>query len=1346
MNRTIVRFFVLVALFLLVLPFRGLADDAAGTNATAATTPPAATDTNAASANTNAAPASASADASAASAAPVGINGALSAAYDLPADGEVSLGLYDNNGQLLRTITKSEFRHAGHVVDSWNGLDQWGDPVPAGSYVLKGIYHDHISTDYVMSFGNPGKPPWPTPDGKGDWLSDEAPPQGAATDGKWVFLAAPGSEKGHAIMAVDENGQKQWGTQLSFNPCTVSLAVDGDYLYALFSGPEITGQPHVYIHGGTNAVGRAILMCLDKKTGRAAQFSLKEPRLKVATWPYVDNIVGLWDLRNKKAFTPDVYTGQPRYACNDLGEATSAIGLAAADGFLYISLHDEDKIIVLKEDTGMKVDEIPVTKPAGLYAMPDHSLLAVSDKKVVQIDPSSKQVMDMITSGLVAPRCVTADTQGRFIYVSDWADSFQVKIFNHSGTLLKAVGKPGGRPWLGKWDPSGMILPTGIAVTDAGKLWVAEDDSAPCRISVWNAKTGEFLKEYLGPNTYGGGTPVFDPKDPTIVYAIGLRLKLDYQAKTWTPLATIDRRMDEAQPFYRNGNIYNIGGHILYHGDHEYMAFFNEHRITVSERKGDLFTPVAALGGLEKGGLTRNGTDLSIWDSDLGKRFIENYYPPFFAGHAGDNYSWTDTNNDGLVQDGEMVWNKAVGRGDPLAGRQVQATSAWGFGIGADFSIYWSGFCRDATVIYRLDPKGWTSDGAPIYDVNDSKPIVTTGAGSPVPDSLFATKDGHLLVSYGYENTHLRNTAEYFDRDGKPIWALPEVKEQGAEDIQFNSVAGELNAPGIGPIFGGWAWHGNYFTYLFNSDGLYVSPLLTIGRMGPDAGWDESMKTYYQDPSGTPYIINGANDNAHMLKINGLKGGRFQGTLTLTQADVDRATAARAVPVPQPPPKPIIKLAWNQDAPKVDGDLSDWNMDAGVALQGDKGRTAKIAIARDDTNLYLAAQVSKDTPFSNKGDNWQTLFISGDCVDLMISTNPKGDPHRKSSLPGDERLLLSEYQGKPVAVLYRPVVPGTKEPVQLMAANLDEITRLDSAKVNVQASGNSYTMEASVPLKDLGIDPQETGVLRGDLGLVFSDETGAGRAQRLYHYNKETKITADLTTEATLQPGEWGPIQFPLGKNLIKNGGFEDALSSSSDTGWFAKMEKNGAKATITDASSHSGQHSLLLAQVDPVVFSNDAFNSMDFRSFAAGANGGAGGGAVEVEQSMPVQAGHSYSFRINYRTEDLRDERQAPGPDRGLSRFAIFFNWTGDDGKGLGYIAALDERRNTFDWKQLTNWIVNNWSVNKPYLAPPGATHAVVTLHLETLAPNDLPKIYIDDLELVEASAEAQTTGVATQ
>ena len=83
--------------------------------------------------------------------------------------------------------------------------------------------------------------------------------------------------------------------------------------------------------------------------------------------------------------------------------------------------------------------------------------------------------------------------------MSDWGASFQVKAFAPDGHFLRAIGKEGGRPWVGAWDPHGMLVPRGIAVTHEGRLWVAEDDGSPKRISVWDAQSGALLKDYLGP-------------------------------------------------------------------------------------------------------------------------------------------------------------------------------------------------------------------------------------------------------------------------------------------------------------------------------------------------------------------------------------------------------------------------------------------------------------------------------------------------------------------------------------------------------------------------------------------------------------------------------------------------------------------------------------------------------------------------------------------------------------------------------------------------------------------------------------------------------------------------------
>jgi hypothetical protein len=1263
--------------------------------------------------------------------------------YTLPKSGEVTLGVYDADGKLLRTLISGESRSAGKLSETWDGLDQWGKPIAAGSYLLKGLYHPTITTKYVMSFGNPGTPPWPTLDGKGDWLADESGPQAVASDGQWMFLAAPGAEKAWTIIGLDGTGQRQWGVVEPFNPVTVSLAVDGDYLYALFSGPQLTDSTRMYRPGGTNAIGRAILVCLDKRTGRAANFSIGSPVKVIAKFGFTGQTSALWELRAQKGYSPANYSGQPRYSDNDVGETTDAIGLAVANGRIYVSMHDDNQILVFDANTANQVDRIPVPSPAGLFAEPNHSILAVSDKHVVRISPANKQMQTVIGLGLVAPRCVTEDSKNR-IYVSDWGSSFQVKVFSPSGAALRKIGDEGGRPWVGAWDNNGMLVPTGIAVSGDGKLWVAEDDTSPSRVSVWNPDTGAFVKEYLGPTPYGGPGSVIDPKDPTDANGIGTRFKLNFAAKTWTPRATMERRMDFNQPFALNGAVPAMPGQkVLFHNGEEYQTVLYSDSIVIHKREGDLLVPVAALGSLRVPD-TGDGTGRTIWDSDLGKRMVPNMNPPFFAGHAGDNFTWTDSDGDGLVQPGEMQWLHALKGGDSyVPGSQPLAQSYWGFSIGNDWSIYWTGSFKTQSYIFRLDVKGWTPEGAPIYDVRDSKPIVTQSRSSE-PNSVFATSDGKVIASYGYEFSPPANAIECFDRNGKSLWALampkfpPAGTGQGPKDILATSVIAELKVPGIGNVLGSWLWHANTHPYLFTDDGLYVGSLLEETHIGPNASWDESYKSYYQDPQGVPYIINGGNDAFHVLRIDGLtEGGRFQQPFTYSAQDFAKATAFRLIPPPKIVPKPILNVTWATEAPKIDGNLSDWNMKTGASLQGSKGRGADVAIARDATNLYLAYQVTKDRPFSNKGDNWQTLFLSGDCVDLMLSSDPASRAHSDAAA-GDIRLLFSMYQGKPIAVLYRPLVPGTSQAVQLMAARIDSIRQLGSARVAIVASGNSYVVEAAVPLADIGIDPKAKGIaMMGDVGVIYADASGTSRALRLYYYNKQTSVTADLTTEATLQPAQWGTVQLPFGRNLLKDGSFENGFATTADQGWFKAMEANGAVASISAASPHSGRQSLMMQQLKPVVYSDAALANPNYDAFKAAGNNGAGGGQAVVQQRVSVVAGHSYNFRYYYRADQMQQEKPTPGPGRGYVNFGIGIEWIGPGVAGTQkYVGALNDKADSANWTQETNSSARYQSLPQPYLAPAGATGAILTIRLSTNAADRLPTVFLDDVELVDSTA----------
>lgn len=696
----------------------------------------------------------------------------LSIPYKMPADGELTLGLYDKDGQLIRWLAQGDYRYAGDNKEVWDGLDQYGNPAAPGNYTLKGIYHAPITTDYKTSVANPGLPPWPTADDKGDWLSDEYDPQAAVTDGKWVYLASPGSEMGYSIVAVDENGQRQWGMRSPIDGRAISLALSGGYLYAIYSGLQLTDPTRVY--SGRNGLGKVVLICLDARTGKPAQFTLKQPDEVVATWPYRGDYTWLDVLRNGKSFTPAVYGGQPRYFDTDVGESTNALGLAVLGGKIYISLNYDNKLIVIDPATGKATgEELHVDSPVGISSLDDHTLLTVSGKQVVKVDVRSKAVTPLITSNLVAPDSVTTDKAGN-IYVSDWATSFQVKVFTPTGKFLHAIGREGGRPWVGKWDPSGMLVPRGIAVTDAGRLWVAEDDGSPKRVSVWDARSGAFLKDYIGPTPYGGATLFWiDPSDPTLAHAEGTTFKIDFGRKTYTPLNIDYRRQNHDDPFTPNGHSHDVRqGRILHHGNNEYVLSRDKINV-ILQRKGDIYRPVAAFGNVFAG-FGNDGTSI-VAGEIFGYHPYKGFFPDVFVGHVGDNYSWSDANGDNLVQPNEMHWVKAS-HANYQQGSQPALGSYWGTDISADWSYFCTGAFHDQAVIYRLDIKGWTPDGAPIYDMADARPIVFLPPKHAIYN-LYVTNDRKLIVSFSYEGLGQYNDSTdaiaAYDLDGKKLWELP---------------------------------------------------------------------------------------------------------------------------------------------------------------------------------------------------------------------------------------------------------------------------------------------------------------------------------------------------------------------------------------------------------------------------------------------------------------------------------------------------------------------------------------------------------------------------------------------
>ena len=194
----------------------------------------------------------------------------------------------------------------------------------------------------------------------------------------------------------------------------------------------------------------------------------------------------------------------------------------------------------------------------------------------------------------------------------------------------------------------------------------------------------------------------------------------------------------------------------------------------------------------------------------------------------------------------------------------------------------------------------------------------------------------------------------------------------------------------------------------------------------------------------------------------------------------------------------------------------------------DPRHAAESAWTYDDRNLYLCVRgVTDDSPMVNGGNDVRTLFKTGDAIEFELRTQPDNDD--KQVIEGDLRLLVSVFEKKPVAVLYRYKVPGTskagrRSPLRSAPRGSTGWKCSPTAQIAIDRGPASYTVRAAVPLAALHFAPAAGKTYRGDIGVVYSDKTGTIDELRMYWANPTSGMVNDLPTEAQIDPDHLGPV------------------------------------------------------------------------------------------------------------------------------------------------------------------------------------------------------------------------------
>lgn len=1059
--------------------------------------------------------------------------------FTLPEPGWVTLVIEDATGKRMRNLVSDTFFGKGENTVWWDGSDDLGrDPsaaghglyyiptqlVAPGRYTVRGLWRKQVDVKYEFGVYSAGTTPWETADRSGGWLSNHTPPSSVlfvpdvprenGTTTPSILIGSYVSEGNAGLAWVDLDGRKYRGQN--------------------WVGGNWTGAPYLARDAGKKAApGNYAYVAAAWEAGpsdKKATEKKGEIRLTGLTAKEDRSIL-------KHTFTaPADAEGKVKWE-DHIG------GLAVHDGVAVVSMTALNKLLIIDVAAGKVTGEREIASPRGLAFDAQGRLLVASGNQVLRIAASdlAKAPPEPVITALEAAHGLTVDSAGN-LYVADRGGSHQVKVFSPDAKPLRAIGKPG-KPQAGPYDPLHMNNPRGVTVDPQGRLWVAEEDYQPKRISIWNPD-GSLVRAFYGPSEYGGGGSI-DPLDKSRFYYDGMEFALDWKAGT-DQLRSIFYRHDTVRlelPF-RAG----VPQNAIHHAGRRYWTNCYNSSPTGGHGSAFIFAdrdgiavPVAGAGRANDWDVLKGEAFRAVWPAGTDSKSNPHSDKAAF-------FLWADANADGQVQPNEV---------------QLKRTTTGGVTVMRDLSF----------VVARLDGKAVRfapgpipENGIPTYDL--AAPQVLIDAANSPPSS---GGDQAMVLPDGW--TIHTNAPKPFSghgiggaKAGTQLWSYPSlwpglhashtapVPDRPGMVIGHTRLIGDyISPPGAEPM---WLINSNHGpVYVFTADGLFVAQLMQDMRVGRP--WrmpvaqrgmllteitpsDENFwPNVTQTADGQVYLVAGRPNC--IVRVEGLETVRRLPASPLEVTPQDLANArefyARAEAARQAAQgRGALVVTLRKSAPTVDGKLDDWATAewADIDKRGTRAYfnspadaydvTGAVAIAGD--RLYAAWRTGDKDLLRNSGEVPNALFKTGGALDLMIAADPAADPKRPKPAPGDQRLLITRVNGKPKALLYRAVVPGSPSPVPFSSPwNTVTFDRVDDVTDQIQlAAGPDGDYEASIPLALLALAPKPGQTTRGDIGILRG--TGTTTTQRIYWSNKATAIVADVPSEAELRPGLWGRFEY----------------------------------------------------------------------------------------------------------------------------------------------------------------------------------------------------------------------------
>lgn len=784
---------------------------------------------------------------------------------DLQRPGNVSAAIYDSDGRMVRELVRAEPMEVGRHVLPWDGLDQTGKPAPAGTYEWRTLQTEGLKSEYLMSVGTSvGAQWWPgnhegpncvaagedsvviaagtegppeiirmTFDGKVLWERAHFEPARSPRDiqiaGKRVFYLqnngkihvlkfSTGESIGNPFLALVPVKTVAFPELKndSAEPQEVTLEMpNGEYFLRFDHGDSArdTAAVEVIANGIDPGIHRVEAETWAAYQVPKAEAGKGEPVFAPLVYGNPHN-VKVTDGKLNIKFTPLPEKGKPVFwKINQLEVLTLPNRLAANIKELVVASSGGGVIMWLNRLTGVTLDQaaLPGVRDVALGA--DGTLFALTADSVVSLSRDNKTPVVRV-SGLDDPLALDCDpVSGDLLVLVGGEQKQQVKRYHADGQLVATIGREGGRQ-VGPYVPGDIAGANGLAADGHGGFFVAEPHSAPRRLVRFD-RAGQVAGEWFGGMGFYVHTSL-DPLNPKIGWMRPeerapwlIQVEMDYEKKTWRPLATYhwDALLDPAfipERFPEYWHFRCIRKDINGDGIAETLIFSQgvvPGLLFVVDETKNILRPLAAMGQV----------DAALFDNEnpVAADSLPSAWSEAIRLAGGDpadaksrvkyaNYSWADTNGDGVMQADELQLAPGPLRLAPCL-RVDQNLTLWTGSYHAEiFGLF-----------QCYEPVRFTACGAPVWDIKTMKvgPLtersaVTTGLDVNAKGMPFLVTNGggdgmearhtydFATHGWGWPTTIRDATAVLkLDGDWKTVW------QSGPKASRWPHPRGELMSP-----------------------------------------------------------------------------------------------------------------------------------------------------------------------------------------------------------------------------------------------------------------------------------------------------------------------------------------------------------------------------------------------------------------------------------------------------------------------------------------------------------------------------------------------------------------------